>query len=271
MSINTTDRKSGLTQDQEIDAIGAQAFQSTVRINDLDDLSEGGTGVSLRIGTHYFIATAGHVIESSHRYSLTRHAKNYPAINSFVEKHVNTNDDLGLLKLSEADALRSGFVFPDALQMTAKIDQSLRLPVLIAGFPGQFIRPPNEEEQSDKIMQDSLIYFTSTVPKSKWPAKHPGRKLLKRRDILVELDPEEYLSIQGSALKQSTRKMTEKTFPDLPGMSGSGIWLSHVDDGTGVWKPDIRLLGIQVSMNNNLIRGTGILKLFQLVKKSYFP
>ena len=259
---------------QELDAITGQAWNSTVRINDLTDRSNGGSGVALRVANRFFIATAEHILLKGHRFELVPRGSE-KAIHNFCAYHRDVANDVGILEISSKDAKShyAQFINLDQVYLTAP--HSKALPTLVVGFPGELISERAKIALSKtaviKMMdQRSFTYGGFTQASKEWPETLIDTyQLCKSRDVLIEYAPPNTMISQGSSTSQGKSITFERPSPALEGMSGCGIWFARVK-AKGVWRPDVSLIGIQVGLiRKTWIHGIRIEKVVRLIQKHY--
>ena len=252
----------------ELDAICAQAWQYTYRIHDKSDLTNGGTGVDIKIGTRYFIATAEHILRRNHKYEISP-GNDFSVVEQFVAMHKDEDADIGVLEFSESVALAIGLQFLDEKNVLQKRKKSEGVWVLLEDYPGEYVKKVRQERIGDKnfhfFKQQQFMHVGRLLSGEEWPETLAGLLLSKRRYLLIRYCPSD--NLQGVDLNSFVAKTVKQYPPKLDGMSGCGIWLLSVNVlASGIWKPDARLIGIQRSFNG-IIRGTQISKWVTLLRK----
>jgi len=257
----------------EYNAAIKKASQWTHRLIDTTDRSKGGTVISIRIGSRYFLATAAHVISSKHKFEIVLRNHDIEPIYEFIACHVNAEADVGLLEIDKkgSDLIDSWVVLSDIYH---GYNPDKCIPVDVIGYPGEYITPVDKTQitENDFIQYNhcmSLCYASNTIPSEKWPKEGLCQKSQEENDIFVDYDPggEMYISPPNET-EPSRSKMLK--CPKLFGMSGGGIWVLESKTGE-IWQPSTKLLGIQSSVHESKgwMRGTKINSWLKLVADSY--
>jgi len=253
-------------------AITRQAVDYTYRLLDEDDLTQGGTAVAIKIGSHYFLATAAHTLASRHHLSVHLKRKSL-TYSKFIKREFYPDNapDVGFLEVPQEDVSRFPHCFLDVKQILPAFDRNLVLPVRVVGFPGEYLQIVEEEQIGPNgVIQTRAIHafhqVTQTIPQSKWPTN----KRNDESDVYVEFRKDVAVSLDSPGLDMPLRE-TADTAPQLQGMSGGGIWLEAEVANKEIWRADARLLALQSSYHKSegWIKGTSMAKLLDLIKECY--
>lgn len=257
----------------QFEALTRQASSRTYRLIDKTDQSCGGTAIAINIGDRYFMATAGHVISKDHKYELVLKNKKAHLINCFQSRQFDTDTDVGLLEIpKEKKHLVDSWV--TVSDIDTDIDQHKKNDVVIVGYPGEYITQTSKIQISRnnilKILTcNSLCYMSSTLPMEKWPTKGIKNQTNEERDIFIDFDPDGDM-FTSSPNTVDISSADSMQCPELPGISGGGIWLLESEEDL-IWKPSVKLIGIQhtVFKKDQWMRGTLINCWLDLVAKKY--
>lgn len=246
-------------------AIAEQARRFTYCLIDDTGGTKVGTAVAVQLGTRFFLATAGHVIENARGIKALVRDQAAHCVSDFVVRHCDNRFDVGLLEISSSHSHRFEFLSQDRLCKTIEDEQEV--PAMVVGFPGQFCEPVKQidltTESFLRVVQcNTLTFHTVVLPRSEWPSEglpdeHGNyRQLVDGRDVLIDYAPEpvECLTL------------------DPCGMSGGGIWLAQIAEGKERLNyPDPRLIGLQLGWyrERNLLRGIRIGAWLDLVRDRY--
>ncbi len=247
----------------------------TVRLLDLTDKSAGGSAVTVQLGERFFLATAAHVIPPNHEIRVLVGEADEENIGQFKARHVNEEDDVGLLELDESTAGAIDSEFTGYEQLPIHFDQSSRWCATLIGYPGMSV--VSEDERDGDILRRTHSFatfslVTNIIPFGEWPkrASFQRRPPSEESDIFVEFKPETTVYHQD---------WTDLDRPDTPapedevrleGMSGCGIWLDRARDD-GVWRSEPSLAGIDTGVcpSQGWARGTQIAHWLALVCEHY--
>ena len=117
-----------------------------------------GTGVYIKIGTHYFIATAAHVLKPKgkiHVISKPPFTETDPCPLSPIRFGTDENVDVAFLEIEESIALELKAEFldlKDLLVQTGPLDDL----VFMAGFPTEYARLHN---QANQVHIEALFFW----------------------------------------------------------------------------------------------------------------
>lgn len=241
-----------------------------------------GTAISIKLGEHYFLATASHVIENANDIKLITHNQIANCVTDILAKHCDSRNDLSLLEISSSDSeYFDDFLSFDCLYITNE-DEKLN-PALVVGYPCKFCNTVKEVVLSkNSIVKltrcDSVSFHTNTLPCSKWPCdglpNEDGnyKQLVIGRDILLDFRPKPEIK-PFTSQTAGTANPAIKCSPLNPhGMSGGGIWLPQSTEGKEkITYSKTCLIGIQLSWypDRNLLRGIRIGAWLDFVKKIY--
>jgi hypothetical protein len=247
----------------------------TVRLVDLTDGSQGGTAVTIKLRERYFLATAAHVIPEDHRILIVANDVSKQDTIEFKARHVDDDDDLGLLELGESEARLINRDFTDASTLLASVQQTAAWRATLVGYPGQLI---NSTEETGSLVPrrvhnfPTLVLSTEIIPLSEWPDAGPFNRHspLSESDLFVRCDSNTQVFEQNLKRLSSTETLTPIDELKLNGMSGCGIWFDKSAHGQ-IWRPEPLLAGIQTGANlkRGWARGTQIRRWLQLAAKHY--
>jgi len=256
----------------QCEALTRQASSRTYRLIDKTDQSCGGTAIAINIGDRYFLATAGHVISEDHKYEIVIKNKMPQPIDCFQSRQFDTDTDVGLLEIpkKKKHLIDSWVTVSD---ICTDINQHKKNNVVIVGYPGEYIiQTPKKQISRNNFLEfricSTLCYMSSTLPIEKWPTEGIENQTIEERDIFIDFDPGNMFTSDPNTVDISPAESMQ--CPDLPGISGGGIWLWESEEGV-IWKPFIKLIGIQHSAlkKDQWMRGTRINRWLDLVAKKY--
>lgn len=207
-------------------ALAEQARRFTYCLVDQTDPTCGGTTVAVKLGEHFFLATAGHVINNDHCLKVLIRDSVAEAVSDFVTRHWDEQLDVGLLEVNSSDSYLFDFARQDRLLGT--IDQEQVLPTLVVGFPGQFNQPILQTQLTHKsqikvCQRDALTYHTVVLPRSEWPSEDIGEPLIEGRDLLIDFHPETELKRLTPQASGTEAPAVNSPPLDPHGLSGGGI------------------------------------------------
>lgn len=258
------------TQSLEERALDAHIRKRTVRLLDLTDKNKGGSGVTVKLEKHFFVATAAHVIPKGHDIRILD-GTNQIAV--FENWQLDKQNDVGFLELAAdvANDLNREF----ATKIIRELEQRENWACTVVGYPGQCIEL--EESVDDQTLYRqynfrTLSMVTELIPYSEWPTTGDFRRRPPQvdADVFVRFD---------SQCEVVQRDLTDLDHPGLleqsgdvllHGMSGCGIWIDEYNDN-GIWRPEPSLLAIQTGAkaNEQWARGTQFRCWLQLVVDNY--
>ena len=247
----------------------------------IDDKSIG-TAISIKLGEHYFLATASHIIKNADEIKVITHNQITNPITNFADKYCDNNVDLGLLEILSSDSeYFDDFLSYDGFNDAINVENEN--PTMVIGYPSQYCNTEEEIMLSQKYIAkftrcDSVTFHSNTLSHSKWPIdglpdEYGNHKtLIKGQDILVEFLPKSEIT-PFTSKTAGTANPAIKCPPLHPcGMSGGGIWLSQLTEvKEKINIPDPRLIGIQLSWykKRNILRGIKINAFLDFVKEKY--
>lgn len=250
-------------------AVVQRAHNAVVRIADLTDQEDGGSGVLIRFEEEVFLATARHVVPLGHSLQIVpRPGEPAVPLTDGIRSDVT---DLAAFRLDPATSghLRSRSIQADRI-MTS-LDNKQTWPVIVVGFPGQYMRLVSQQQITPThtmrtIDTSAFTYATETMLECDWPKEGYDDPPDKASDIFLRYKPRK---IKG-VLKQQDVDWPAPNFgddsPPLPGMSGGGVYLAATSEHV-VWLPEPVLIGIQASAyeKGDWIRGIQIDRWLDLV------
>ena len=241
-----------------------------------------GTAVAIQLGTRFFLATAGHVIENARGIKALVRNQTAHYVSDFVARHCDNLSDVGLLEISPSNSHHfDEFLSQDCLCET--IEEEQEMPAMVVGFAGQFCNTVKKidltPESSLRLVRcDTLTFNTVVLPRSEWPSdglpdEHGNQKqLIDGRDMLIDYTPE--LEVRPFTPKTAGNENAPVECLELDprGMSGGGIWLVQIAESKEkLHSPDARLIGLQLGWHRtkNLLRGIRIGAWLDLVRDQY--
>ncbi len=257
----------------QCEALTRQASSRTYRLIDKTDQSCGGTAIAINIGDRYFMATAGHVISKDHKYDIVLKKEKAQSIDCFQACQFDTDTDVGLLEIpKEKKHLIDSWV--TVSDIYTDIDQHKKNDVVIVGYPGEYITQTLKIQISKNNFLNfricnTLCYLSFTLPMEEWPTEGIKNQTIEEQDIFIDFDPGENMFTSPPNTVDISPAGSMQC-PELPGISGGGIWLLESEEGV-IWKPSIKLIGIQHSAfkKDQWMRGTLINCWLDLVAKNY--
>ncbi|HDY64797.1 MAG TPA: serine protease [Phycisphaerae bacterium] len=232
-----------------------------------------GSGVLIKLGQKYFIATAAHVIPEKHSIEIVPVPGKSP-IHRFQLRGACEKNDVGFLELLPGDEnnLRDE-AFTECACMASTIDLTSEYDVLVVGYPVDY----HFETQSQETICDASTFRTIIIPQKKWPKLteiDPERPINKNTDIFLDYDP--LNGVIGFPTNESSLDLVhhpDSTPPKPEGMSGGGIWSysGKTLKNSGIWSPGSYLLGIETSFfsKKKLMRGVRISAWCDLIRSHY--
>jgi hypothetical protein len=144
----------------------------TFRLLDLTDKSCGGSGVAIKLGKRFFVATAAHVIPSDHNIRILVGEGHDEDIGTFAARYVSEEDDVGLLEIEEQFASAINREFTEAPQLMTRVDQTSHWAATLVGYPGQLVE--TQSTTSNNTIHSihsfrTLTLITQLIPSRDWP------------------------------------------------------------------------------------------------------
>ena len=256
----------------QFEALTRQTSSRTYRLIDMTNQSLGGTVIAVNIGEHYFLATAAHVISKDHEFNIVLKKKNALYIDSFLSKYVDDKSDIGLLEISkEYKHLIDPWI--TVSDICTDFDQHIENNVVVTGYPAQSIVRASREQITEGYFLETqicnaLCCSSFTWPIKKWPSNGMEIQPLAGRDVFIDYDPGDMFASDPS--KVDITPINSVRCPELPGISGGGIWLPLSESDT-IWEPKVKLIGIEHSVfkRHGWIRGAHINCWLDLVSEKY--
>lgn len=253
-------------------ALYEQARRLTYRLIDRTDATGGGTAVAVKVSDRSFLATAKHVIDNDHTIEVVIRDSVVSTVSDFTSRVLHDEVDVALLEL--APSVARHFDFAPQTRIRTVLDTEDKLPIIVVGYPGQFMRHgkrvPLNDDTDISIQEVTAFTFQSvTLPCSDWPKDGIYPPLVYERDLLVDFQPEQQLKILGPH-DAGTEAVSIGGDPPRPhGLSGGGIWLAQVRESekSGLWVSDVCLIGLQTSYHkeSGWLRGVQIGTLLDLL------
>jgi hypothetical protein len=251
-------------------ALHAHIRRRTVRLLDFTDKSEGGSGVTVRLGHRFFVATAAHVIPEDHDIRILDGSDQ---IDTFENWQLDKENDVGFLELSSdtADFIDREF----STNIMLRVEQTEDWATTLIGYPGQNIE--TQESVRGQVLYRRHNFHTLTlvselIPTSDWPKAGEFRRRAPEddTDVFVRFD------VHGHLIEEDLTDLDQPGVPKqagdvlLAGMSGCGIWLDQYYDN-GIWRAEPALFAIQTGANasQQWARGTQLKNWLQLVVQGY--
>jgi len=245
-----------------------------VRLVDLTTRQMGGSAVKIRIADRYFLATAAHVIPSSHDIRALIPGTVNEFVAGFRRWECETSFDVGFLEISSMDAgsLGDTFVFEDEISTHRETET---LPLVVAGYPGQLIHSTDERILANAVAKvhdfRSLVFFTEAIQFSQWP-NYLELPAQQEADVFAGFDPMPQLhKLKLDDISMPPENVSISSL-HLGGMSGGGIWKhcpSRKDNA--IWQPNLKLIALDVSFSpdGKWLRGSLISKWLDLLHERY--
>ena len=235
-----------------------------------------GTGVCIKIRTHYFIATAAHVLkpdEEIHVISKPPFKEIDPFLISPIHVGTDENVDVAFLEIEESIALELQTEFlelKDLLAQTGPLDDL----VFIAGFPTEYARLYSQENQ---VRIEPL--FFSGIPIN--PTGNPAG--VENLEYPTSANPEDHIIVHwseeqntdGSIIDYDSKvsyDLGRTKMPKPHGISGGGIWAMDIIKAEGIWQSNqAKLVAIQTHWNEKkrYVKGTRIHHWLALIRENY--
>jgi len=263
-----------LRQEEQV-ALARQAHRPVFRLIDRTNTAGGGSCVAIKLGTRLFLATAAHVVYQKHDYELILPDRTAEPVNQFVAKYTNKEDDVASLEISPPDHCVFSDAFVHEADLLTCLSQDREWPVLVVGYPGEYIRPTRETTlPSNTILRarrvDAYTLCTETIPVANWPKNLLDRPVDPSRDLFIGYYPEARMRLLHRSNAGITPPSFTKDPPSMQGMSGGAVWLERFKVGR-IIQPSSQLIGLQVSwkLEARRLRGTLIGRWLELVEKNY--
>jgi hypothetical protein len=244
------ENRSNLSDAIQWQALYEQARRFTYRLIDRTDASGGGTAVAVKLSEDFFLATVKHVVDNDHRIEVLVRDSVAISISDFKKRFLHNEADVALLELDTSDA--SCFEFANETCMKRELNMKTELPVIVVGYPGQFIRPSKRALLNDNTEisirgVNPLTFRSVLLPWSERPRDGIDPPLVYERDLVVDFNPEHQLKKLEPRSAGTEAVIIDGAPPHPQGLSGGGIWLAQVSEKNGLRIPDIRLIGLQTS------------------------
>jgi hypothetical protein len=213
-----------------------------------------GSGTCIKIGPHFLIATAAHVIEEypDDKLMLITQQERQEWTPRIIGRGVDRTFDVAWLEIHPevAPELRKQFVAVDRLlPRQSHLNNDL---VIVYGFPAQRVQLHREERG---IGVQSICFSSQTLDEAQRPAEADPL-----RDTYVEYPEHDLFGPDGAPMVGIP----------APGLSGGGIWTAEVNKD-GIWSPQAcRLIAIEHSWAEwKYVRGTQIQHWLALVNRDF--
>jgi hypothetical protein len=257
-------------------AIIDRAWASTFRVMDLTDQREGGTCVAIRLDSHYFMATAAHVIRDGHTLAIVSKGTVESYIEHFLAAHRDDGTDVAVIELRPEVANRFDRYFVDASSQLCVVPSNADVFVWIIGCPGQYLFPtPLIQVSRNVFLRDigcaAVTVPSSTIPQCDWP-KHPVHPRLQPMvDLLLSNQATGPLQFFEPCNAGGSPPTIDAAPPSLNGVSGGGVWTHAQRLGKRLWRAMPQLIGIQRGLlpNSGIVRATSIRAWLELVEAHY--
>lgn len=256
-----TDSEKGMISEQARLYTGDLLIKSRALVN--------GSFVKIKIGEHFLLATAGHVIEqiqhSDSLFAISQQGQ-IPLTRFIRQCRSDDGDDVGLLEADPEEAMRIG-PYLGAEAILPKYDKRRPWSVLAVGFPNQ-----THYTLPKTLAVLGLCYLTQLVPTRKWPTNLEV-PLEVSRDVIVEYAAEVLSQVTSPGRELATDRARLRASPNPSGSSGGGMWLPNIRTrkGSGIRHGDVRLIAITVAFlsKSRLLRGIAIGHWLNLVEDNY--
>lgn len=263
-----------MPSDEERRALAYQAHNSTVRIVNLAAREKGGSGVAVKLGTRYFVATVGHVIRGGEDILIPARSGE-TTVKDFVARRWDAEADVGLLELSPESAVGIADRFTDPARILTQLPDTAARGVLVVGYPGQYIAGLERDDAPSRTTHRMWLYRAFTyesgiLAQEEWPTEGLTTPTLAGRDVFVSFDPEETIRLDTRWNAGERANTIDGGAPPLAGLSGGGIWLAAARSSP-IWEPSVRLIALQVSYRpkGKWLRGVWIDHWLKLVESGY--
>lgn len=247
--------------DEQANAVLSRAKLLNVRLCDLNDVAnKGGSGIKVKLGNKYFIATAEHVIADMDSPAIIQ-PQGKTNITKFLRQGSSKIYDVGFLEVSQADAAQLGD-FQAEMDIIILFDNTKCWPAVIAGYPSV-----NHRVKNNTISFSEEGVASCLLPVNEWPrnlATPPDTE----RDIFFDY-PDRMSSVVRGPRGLNRNNVCS---PKPNGISGCGIWISEKGQSEAkIWFPRLCLVGIEHGFLSNLrmLRGTAIQHWLNLIKENY--
>ena len=237
-------------RDEEVDAAMQQCVARThgLFLRHKDGREEIASAVAVRIGSRFFLATAGHVTESETEIEVIRKPREQ-RVSDFVRRcGVNGDLDVGLLEVTHDQASTLG-LFQGGDEIFCHLDLHAGNHVIVAGFPAA---------DCSSVVPGLMVSvprstFAETVPLGDWPS-NVVRAPDPDRDILISYPEEGRLQAITPESPFSAQKALLRPTAPPGGLSGGGVWLVAYRKikPSGLLYPSSRLVGFQVAWYEDL-------------------
>ena len=273
----TTDEAKSQTLSSAGEALYWNLSPKIIWINKGSIGKEMGTGVCIKIGIHYFIATAAHVLKpkgKNHVLSKPPFKEIDPFPISPIHVGTDENVDVAFLEIEESIALELQTEFlelKDLLVQTGPLDDL----VFMAGFPTEYTRLRN---QANQVHIDPLFFLGIPINPTGNPAgvenlEYPHRLANAEDHIIVHWSQEQ--DTDGSIIDYDSKvsyDLGRTKMPEPYGISGGGIWAMDIIKAEGIWQSDqAKLVAIQTRWNEKkrYVKGTRIHHWLALIRENY--
>lgn len=262
----------------EIRAMTEQAHCSTYRLIDETDRTAGGTCVAIELDKRCYFATAAHVVPPGHKFKIVLRDSIAPSIDSFSAIERDVEADVAFLEVhpERVGLLSERASFVDRSRLVTTFDNDREQNVIVLGYPGELLDQQEPQSISSTlevhpVYCSAFTYLTTTRPISDWPHSASWRRPPDlSRDVFLQYTPESKMQVSHRSNAGTERASTNRQPPELPGISGGGIWIEPSQREGDIWSPSLQLLALQVDAKptDHWLRGTLIDRWLRLIEKT---
>lgn len=227
-------------------------------VTPLENPTEIGTGVVMRIGDYVLIATASHVVE-------TCGTKDIGLIGWYDNDQKRIPVPMGGMRVEGGSDVAFLYMHAEVLKNSNIEGLPLdRLEPMVSHVPGELVLlcgTPAERIKRNKPLTKLDVYYhpiaLTTIPPEDWHTL-TGAQFDKNKDIVLRYSKDLNLD----------RNFCQTSPIDPRGMSGCGIWSVPLESHDKVWNPNsAKLIGIQSTMSTewSWLRGVQIQAWIKLV------
>lgn len=235
-----------------------------------------GSGVLIKLGNSYFIATAAHVIKQNHSITLVPEYGKSP-IQHFKSFGICEDNDIGFIEIYSEDIYKlSEQIFTALNRISFKMDLSSEFGVFVIGYPSECHTHRNLSHVSEHIFHANT-FETVIIPSHNWPSFDDiilEKPMNMNTDLYMDYDPINGIVVLDTVgSNMHTTNLPNLSPPNPEGMSGGGIWSCSckILKNSGIFSPESYLLGIETSYckSKNWMRGTRISTWCDLIRNHY--
>ncbi len=224
-----------------------------------------GSAILVRVGEHYVLATAGHVIatnelEQRTLYMFPNRVQTPLVANWFttIGKHADHQDDrldIAVAEIGGGFCDDTAYEFLDASRLDPDFRGRAYGDFCVQGFPSTATKVNNYQ---NKIKEKALYWRSAEAD----VAAYRIRPFHRESHILIPYSKEEFVTVG----------VGKQHGPDLPGISGGAVWaLPPVDEYGHIDYEKLKLVGVPIEylQNEGVIVATNIGVLCSLLVKMF--